>query len=278
MMSGHKIVVHLLKVGVFGVAFAYSLPLFADFDNATGKINVTNSLIRRIDGVENDIRINKERADFEGAIKRVKDKIAKAHKSKVFPRQCFLYSGAFKLNGYEFVVTTNQIGGVERTAAEGVNDQNIQVDGQGDLRIDITQAGGGDWDVCLRTNNRYEDAMEIAISSFFLISSMTEEMIAESITVNPDKVGDVCLFWRQESCQHTFMVFIKGTCVAVIRGNADVTPVAALLERILCECEQAYEKGEIISIATAAERLSKKRNDEVPRSAAAQGESDGSVK
>ena len=107
---------------------------------------------------------------------------------------------------------------------------------------------------------------------------MTEDMIAESITVNPDKVGDVCLSWRQESRQHTFMVFIKGACVAVIKGNVDVTPVAALLERILCECERAYEKGEIISIATAAERLSKKRNDEIPRSAAAQGESDGSVK
>lgn len=258
MMDDHKIEVHLLKVGLCCAVYAYTLLIFADFDNATSKINVTNSLIHRMNGAENDIRNNKERADFEGAIKRVKDKIAKARKSKAFPRQCFQYSGAFKLNGYEFMVTTNQISAVERTAVEGVDDQNIQVDGQGDLHIKITQAGGGDWDVGLRTDKRYEDAMEIAIGSFFLISSMTEEMIAESITVNPDKVGDVCLSWRQESCQRTFMVFIKGACVVLIRGNADVTPVAALLDRILCECERAYEKGETISIATAAERLSKK--------------------
>lgn len=279
-MNRYKIMVVLLTAGMFDAVFAHGLFLLADLNNATKRTNITTSLIPQKEGAWCRIGENKEHDGFEAAIKRVRDKIAKAHKSESFPRQCLLYSGTFELNGHEFAAraATNQNSVAKMVVIEDYNTRNLHMDGRCDLRIDITQIGGGAWDAYLCANYHPEDAMEIAISSFFSQSSMTEERIVESITVELDKVGDVCLSWRQESCRKTFMVFIKGGCVVVIRGNINVAPVATLLDCILGECGQAYEKGEIITIATAAERLLKRRNSEGVHSAASERSTEGTIR
>lgn len=256
-MNRHKIAAVFFTAGVCCAVLAHGTFLAVDFDNTTNKkTNITTSLIPQKEDA--GCGIGKEHINFEVAIKSVRDKVAKAHKSKSIPRQCLSCSEVFELNGYEFAVrtVTNQSSVMNRPASEGDKARNLLVGGPAEIRIDITRIGGGAWDACLYANYRREDAIEIAIGNFFSRSSMTEKRIAESIAVNTDKMGDVCLSWRQESRRNTLIVFIKGGCVVVVRGCIDVEPVAALLDCILCECGRAYEKGEVITIKEGAARLS----------------------
>lgn len=224
-----------------------------------------------------------ERARFMAAIKKVQNEIGSVSKSRTLPRQCFAYSGSFEIDGHRIDASsvTNKIRAMdlEWIESERAKGRNYRVAGVMETRVRVALVGGETWRACLSVESCSDDAIEIAIARVLYRSSMTLDMNAESIVFNDDDVGDFYLSRKSddENLRNSFLTFVRGGCAVVVWGG-DALRIAKLIDRILCECGRAYEKGEIITIATAAERLLKKHNSEGVRSAASERSTEGTIR
>lgn len=214
-----------------------------------------------------------ESAHFRAAIEGIRHEIGKANKSNVLPQQCFAYSGHFELDGHQFFAKalTNQINAtdLEWLETEKAKGRKYRVAGVMGNHVDMKFYGRESWRVSLHAEVCHDDAIEIAISRTLFRSSLPLNMSVKSIVVNAAGVGDFCLYRKadDENLSRSFLAFVRGGCAVVVCGS-DALRAARLVDDILMECGRAYERGEIITIATAAERLSKKLNSEGVRSVA----------
>lgn len=190
----------------------------------------------------------------------VMKRIDSSVKSKVLPQQCFAYSGKFDIDGCLFEVSsvTNKIrlGFQACLATESVQGRHYSVIGQIENRMSVSRSGRSLWNVYVYSEICPEYAKEIAIQSFFHGSSMTPKAIANSITISSERLGDFCLSWKSYEKQKDYLVFVKGGVVVIVSGLTDVSHVARLMNKVLDECERSYKKGEVITIETAARKLS----------------------
>ena len=123
--------------------------------------------------------------------------------------------------------------------------------------MSVSRSGRSLWNVYVYSEACPEYAKEIAIQSFFHGSSMTPKAIANSITIRSERLGDFCLSWKSYEAQKDYLVFVKGGVAVIVRGLTDVSHIARLMSKVLDECERSYENGEVMSIETAARKLSK---------------------
>ena len=191
---------------------------------------------------------------------RVVERIDSSKKSKVLPRQCLSYSGKFDIDGYLFEASavTNKIQPEFQAWLEIEIEQgrHYSVIGQIENRMSVSRSGRSLWNVYVYSEACPEYAKEIAIQSFFHGSSMTPKAIANSITISSERLGDFCLSWKSYEKQKDYLVFVKGGVVVIVSGLTDVSHVARLMNKVLDECERSYKKGEVITIETAARKLS----------------------